>query len=42
MASNSLDMLQGIVAVGSDLVWDHGIACPTLLIAEMTVSGTAA
>jgi PmbA protein len=42
VASNSLDMLKGIVAVGSDLVWDHGIACPTLLIAEMTVSGTAA
>jgi PmbA protein len=41
VAGNSLDMLRGIEAVGNDLMFDHGIACPTLLIAEMTVSGGA-
>ncbi len=40
VAGNSLDMLKGIVAVGNDLDWRSSVACPTLLIAEMTVSGT--
>lgn len=40
VASTSLDMLKNIVAVGSDLVFDGSVASPTLLIAEMTVSGS--
>ena len=40
MAGNSLDMLKAITAVGNDLVWHSSTACPTLLIAEMTVSGS--
>jgi PmbA protein len=40
VASNSLAMLKGIVAVGNDLRFLHSIASPTLLIAEMTVSGS--
>jgi PmbA protein len=39
IASNSLDMLKNIVAIGNDLVFEHSVACPTLLIAEMTLSG---
>jgi len=39
VASNSLDMLKNVVAVGNDLRFLHSIASPTLLIAEMTVSG---
>ena len=39
VASNSLDMLRNVVAVGNDLRFDHAVASPTLLIAEMTVSG---
>lgn len=39
VASNSLDMLSKIDAVGNDLVFEHSVACPTLRIAEMTVSG---
>lgn len=40
VASNSLDMLRSIVAVGDDLKFDDAVACPTLLIGEMTVSGS--
>jgi PmbA protein len=40
VAGNSLDMLKAIVAVGNDLEWRSSIACPTLLIGEMTVSGS--
>ncbi len=39
VASNSLEMLRNVVAVGNDLRLDHAVACPTLLISEMTVSG---
>ena len=39
VASNSLDMLRNIVAVGNDLKFLGSVASPTLLIAEMTVSG---
>jgi len=40
VAGNSLEMLRAIAAVGNDLEWRSSIACPTLLIAEMTVSGS--
>ena len=40
VAGNSLDMLKAIAAVGSDLEWRSSVACPTLLIGEMTVSGS--
>lgn len=40
VASTSLDMLKNVAAIGNDLVFDGSIASPTLLIAEMTVSGT--
>jgi PmbA protein len=39
VASNSLDMLANVAAVGNDLVFDGAVSAPTLLIAEMTVSG---
>lgn len=39
VASNSLDMLENVVAVGNDLEFRGPVASPTLLIAEMTVSG---
>ena len=39
IASNSLDMLRNVAAVGNDLVFDGSVAAPTLLIAEMTLSG---
>ena len=39
VASNSLDMLKNIAAVGNDLRFDSSVTSPTLLIAEMTVSG---
>jgi PmbA protein len=39
VASNSLEMLKNVAAVGSDLTFDDQISSPTLLIAEMTVSG---
>ncbi len=41
VASNSLEMLRNVVAVGDDLRFDHAVASPTLLISEMTVSGGA-
>ena len=40
VASNSLDMLRNVTAVGSDLRFDGSVTSPTLLIAEMTVSGS--
>lgn len=39
VAGNSLDMLRSITAVGNDLEFRSSVACPTLLIGEMTVSG---
>ncbi|HWP83904.1 MAG TPA: TldD/PmbA family protein [Terriglobia bacterium] len=40
VAGNLLEMFQGIAAIGSDLEFRGWLACPTLLIAEMTVAGT--
>jgi PmbA protein len=42
VAANSLDMLRNVAAVGNDLRWEGSVASPTLLIAEMTVSGGGA
>jgi len=42
VASTSLDMLRNIAAVGNDLAFDDHVSSPTLLIAEMTVSGAGA
>ncbi len=39
VASTSLEMLGNIAAVGNDLAFDDHVSSPTLLIAEMTVSG---
>lgn len=39
VAGNSLQMLKAVAAVGSDLDFRTSVACPTLLIGEMTVSG---
>ena len=39
VAATSLDMLRNITAVGNDLMFDDHVSSPTLLIAEMTVSG---
>ena len=39
IAGNSLEMLRHIVAVGNDLEWRSSVACPTLLLESMTVSG---
>ena len=39
VASTSLDMLATVIAIGNDLTFDDRVASPTLLIAEMTVSG---
>jgi len=39
VASRSLDMLRGVTAVGTDLVFDGSTVSPTLLIAEMMLSG---
>jgi PmbA protein len=39
VAGNSLDMLKNVVAVGNDLRFLGSVASPTLLIAELTVSG---
>lgn len=40
VAGNSLQMLRDIVAVGDDLEWRGAVASPSLLISEMTVSGS--
>ena len=42
VASTSLEMLKNVVAVGNDLRWEGSVASPTILIAEMTVSGGGA
>jgi PmbA protein len=39
VASTLQEMLSGIEAMGSDLEFRSSVACPTLLIREMTVSG---
>jgi PmbA protein len=39
VASTSLEMLRNIVGIGNDLAFDDHVASPTLLIAEMTLSG---
>lgn len=39
VAGNSLEMLKAVSAVGNDLDFRVSVACPTLLIGEMTVSG---
>jgi PmbA protein len=39
VAGNSLDMLRNVAAVGDDLRFLGSVASPTLLIAELTVSG---
>jgi len=39
VAGNSLEMLKAVAAVGNDLEFRTSVACPTLLIGEMTVSG---
>ena len=39
VAGTSLDMLRSVAAVGNDLEFRTSVACPTLLIGEMTVSG---
>jgi PmbA protein len=41
VASNSIEMLKNVAAIGNDLRFDHAVASPTLLIGEMTVSGAA-
>jgi PmbA protein len=40
LASDSLTMLKNVQLVGDDLVFDGGTNAPTLLIAEMALSGT--
>jgi len=40
VASNVLDMLRGVNAVGDDLAFDQDTVCPTLRIAEMSIGGT--
>jgi PmbA protein len=40
VAGTSLEMLKRVAAIGNDLVWNSSVACPSLLIEEMTVSGT--
>jgi PmbA protein len=39
VASTTLDMLQGVARVGNDLRFNGAVNSPTLLIAEMTISG---
>ncbi len=39
IAGNLREMLSGIEAVGNDLEFRGSVACPTVLIGEMTVSG---
>jgi len=40
IAGNLADMLAGVDAVGSDLLWQGRVAAPTLRIARMTVAGS--
>ncbi len=39
VAGNSLEMLRNVLAVGNDIKFESSVAAPTILIAEMTVSG---
>ena len=39
IAGNLADMLQGIDAVGSELVWLSRVAAPPLRVASMTLAG---
>jgi PmbA protein len=39
VASDMLTMLQGVDAIGDDLIMDRGTACPTFRIREMTIGG---
>ncbi|MBL7993838.1 TldD/PmbA family protein [bacterium] len=39
VASNMKDMLKNIISVGNDLEFRGPLACPTLKIADMTISG---
>jgi PmbA protein len=41
VASNTLEMLARVVRVGNDLKFNGAVNSPTLLIAEMTISGSA-
>ncbi len=41
IASTLLDMLRGVLAVGSDLRFGGAIGSPTVLVGEMTVAGTS-
>jgi PmbA protein len=40
VAGNSLAMLRAITGVANDLVWRSSVAAPTILLEEMTVSGS--
>lgn len=40
VAGHSLEMLRNVEAIGSDLAFHGSISSPTILIGEMTVSGT--
>ena len=40
IAANLMEMLLGISAIGSDLEFRGSTASPTLVIEEMTISGT--
>ncbi len=40
VAGNSLAMLKAIAGVANDLEWRSAVASPTLLISEMTISGS--
>ncbi len=39
VASTMLEMLEGIDAVGNDLIFDRRTACPTFRVREMTIGG---
>ena len=40
LASDTLTMLKNVQKVGNDLAFDGGTNAPSLLIAEMALSGT--
>jgi len=40
IAGNFADILQGIDAIGSDLLWLGRVAAPSVRVARMTVAGT--
>jgi len=39
VASHMLQMLEGIDAVGNDMIWDRSTVCPTFRVEEMTIGG---